>query len=55
MYSKVYRQVVVVFLCSSEFVVARFRGLECKKFLGNVCPARYLFINYPDFSPRFTL
>ena len=22
---------------------------------GNVCPARYLSINYPDFSPRFTL
>ena len=22
---------------------------------GNVCPARYLSINYPNFSPRFTL
>ena len=22
---------------------------------GNVCPARYFCINYPDFSPRFTL
>ena len=22
---------------------------------GNVCPARYFSINYPDFSPRFTL
>ena len=22
---------------------------------GNVCPARYFSIKYPDFSPRFTL
>ena len=25
---------------------------EC---LPGACPARYLSINYPDFSPRFTL
>ena len=33
-------------LCDQELVGAQW---------GNVCPARYFSINYPDFSPRFTL
>ena len=27
----------------------------CLSLRGDVCPARYFSINYPDFSPRFTL
>ena len=39
------------------------KNYECKKYWDDVkgamfarrAPARYLSINYPDFSPRFTL
>ena len=29
--------------------------LQVPTLRGNVCPAHYFSINYPDFSPRFTL